>query len=126
MQRRNKMLVDIDSGNKIKHIPHDKEFALWRSRLSTEEFDAIINYLSSLMQGKEIHTSSWIPGNNWTGTIYEPIYSKACNNDITLSGLCFGLFVWYAFQQDENEWYFGRFAKDGIPIKGMTYFRKTI
>ena len=118
------MLVDLETGEKVIHIPHQSDFDLWRSRLSTQEFDAIMNHLSSLMQGNEIHTSSWIPGNDWSNTVFDPIYTKACNMDMNLSGLCFGLFVWYAFQQDSDEWYFGRFEKDGIAIKGMTYFKK--
>jgi hypothetical protein len=119
------MLVDIETGKQVKHIPHLSEFNLWKDRLDPKEFVAIIINLQSLMLGNEVHTSSWIPGNDWTNTVYDPIYSKACNNDMNLSGLCFGLFVWYAFQLDANEWYFGRFEKDGNPIKGMTYFKKT-
>jgi len=118
------MLFDIDTGKQVTHIPHLKEFNLWRSRLTNVEFDAIMRKISSLVQGNEILTSSWIPGNDWTGTVYEPIFTKSCNNDITLSGLCFGLFVWYAFQNDLDEWYFGRFANNGYPIEGTTYFRK--
>ena len=40
------------------------------------------------------------------------------------SDLCFGLIVWYVFFNRQDEWYFGRFENKGVPIKGMTYFRK--
>lgn len=118
------MLFDIDSGQEVNYIPHQNNFNLWRSRLSEKEFDSITDKLNSLIDKDEIHTSSWIPGNNWSNTVFEPIYAKACNMDENLSGLCFGLFVWYVFQERDDEWYFGRFEKDGFPIKGMTYFRK--
>ena len=119
------MLFDIDNGKQINYIPHESDFELWRSRLSISEFDSIINELNNLIDADEIHTSSWMPGNDWTNTVYEPIYTKACNKEVNLSGLCFGLFVWYAFQNRNDEWYFGKFEKDGFPINGMTYFRKT-
>lgn len=118
------MIFSIDTGKEIKKIPHEKEFNLWRSRLTVAEFDAIVNKIDSLIDSNEVHTASWMPGNNWSGTVYEPIYTKACNYDETLSGLCFGLFVWYVFQIRDDEWYHGRFENNGIPIKGMTYFKK--
>jgi hypothetical protein len=41
----------------------------------------------------EIHTAGWMPGNNWSGSVFEPIYTKACGMNEEESGLCFGLFV---------------------------------
>ena len=117
------MLYDIN-GKRETSKPHYREYLLWKERLQPEEYEAIENKINSMIEKDEIHTSSWMPGNNWAGTVYEPIYTKCCNNDERLSGLCFGLFVWYIFQDREDEWYFGKFEKDGFPIKGMTYFRK--
>ena len=117
------MLFEI-YGKQINYIPHKSEFDLWKSRLSDSEFKSIVNELNNLIDGDEIHTSSWMPGNNWRNTVYEPIYTKACNLDVNLSGLCFGLFVWYVFQNRSDEWCFGKFENGGIPRKGMTYFRK--
>ena len=118
------MLFNIDTGKEVKRDPHLNEYNLWRSRLTNAEFEAIVEKLNSLIDSDEIHTASWMPGNNWDGTVFEPIYTKACNNDETLSGMCFGLFVWYVFKERDDEWYHGKFENNGIPIKGMTYFRK--
>jgi hypothetical protein len=118
------VLFEIESGKQTDHMYHSNEFNLWKSRLTNQEFVNIVEKLNGLIDADEIHTSSWMPGNNWEGTVYEPIYSKACNLDKKLSGLCFGLFVWYVFLQRSDEWYFGKFEKDGFPINGMTYFRK--
>ena len=118
------MLFEIESGKQIIKMYHSNEFNLWKSRLSDQEFNDILDKLDNMIDADEIHTSSWMPGNNWDGTVFEPIYTKACNKDKNLSGLCFGLFVWYVFLNRDDEWYFGKFEKNGFPIKGMTYFRK--
>lgn len=118
------MLFNIDTGKLVTKDPHKDNFKTWRDRLSDTEFNAIVNQLNSLIDKDEIHTSSWMPGNDWTGTVYEPIYTKACNCDENLSGMCFGLFVWYVFKERPDEWYHGKFENNGIPIGGMTYFRK--
>ncbi len=76
-----------------------------------------------MIAGDEIHTSSWMPGSDWTGTVWEPIYADACGYDDVTAGLCFGLFVWEAVRDHPDAWAFGRYEKDGIPIQGMTYFR---
>ncbi|GJQ61155.1 MAG: hypothetical protein SCALA702_02080 [Melioribacteraceae bacterium] len=118
------MLFEIETGKRVNIMYHSKEFELWKNRLSKKEFDDIIENLESMIDRDEIHTSSWMPGSNWEGTVYEPIYTKSCNEDKNLSGLCFGLFVWYVFLNRQDEWYFGKFNKNGFPINGMTYFRK--
>lgn len=118
------MLFDIVTGKKVTHIPHENSFNTWKNRLSPQEFDDILIELDKKIDGDEIHTSSWMPGNDWVDTVYFPIYQQACGNNKTDSGLFFGLIVWYVFQSRSDEWYFGRFEKDGTPINGMTYFKK--
>ena len=54
-----------------------------------------------------------MPGNNWSETVFEPIYTKACSMNEEDSGKCFGLFVWHAFQNRPDEWFSGKFEKDG-------------
>ena len=76
-----------------------------------------------MIAGNEIHTSSWMPGSDWTGTVWELIYTNACQYDTGAAGLFFGLFVWEAFMDHPDAWSFGRYEKDGTLIQGMTYFR---
>lgn len=117
------MLISIESSKPITRIPHAKEYRAWMARLSAAERDAIFAELESRVSGGEVHTSSWIPGNDWQGTVFQPIYEKACNHNVEASGLCFGLMVWEMFMRHEANWSFGRYEKHGLPIKGLTYFR---
>lgn len=41
------MLYSIDSCKYITKVPHRKEFNLWISRLSTAEYDAIVDELNN-------------------------------------------------------------------------------
>lgn len=116
------MLFSIDSNEKIIDIPHKRNFDRWMERLSSADYTRISAELKSRIHGAEIHTSSWIPGEDWTGTVYEPIY-RACGEDPIASAKFFGLLLWKEMLDDESYWAFGRYEKDGIPIEGLTYFR---
>lgn len=117
------MLYSIDSDKYITDIPYEKDFHRWTGRLTQPEYDAIVAELNNRIDGGQIHTSSWIPGNDWSGTVYDPIYRKACEYDEVESGKCFGLFVWVVLQQHQDVWAFGRYQKDGVQIRGLTYFK---
>lgn len=117
------MLYSIDTGNEIARIPHLRDYEKRRSRLTAAEYTAIYNELASRISGSEIETSSWIPGSDWTGTVYQPIYEKACNQDVNASAKFFGLILWHVFMEHEEWWSFGRYKFNNIPIEGLTYFR---
>lgn len=117
------MLYSIDdTDHPITHIPHEADYRAWRARLANDAYDAIMQELNSRAEGREVETSSWIPGSAWEGTIWYPIY-EACGRNPNTSGLFFGLLVWKMFMEHDADWSFGRYEKDGIPIKGLTYFR---
>lgn len=97
-------------------------FDIWRSRLTAEQFGAICTELWGRIEGGEVHTSSWMPGSDWTGTVFEPIYTRACLHNMDASGRCFGLFLWVVMMHHPEVWGFGRYEKDGIPIEGLTCF----
>jgi len=116
------MLYSFDSGKYVKTLPHKKQYDAWRKRLSDSDYDSICEELMNHFNQKEVNTSSWIPGNDWTDTVYEPIY-HACGDNAESAGLFFGLIVFkMLMDSDEGVWGFGRYEKDGFPIKGMTYF----
>ena len=117
------MLYSIDSQHYIYDVPHQPDYDVWRGRLSGNEYVAIMRELESRIQGDEILTSSWIPGADWTGSVFQPIYEKACRRDFDASARFFGLLVWEAVLNDEDVWAFGRYEKEGVPIEGMTYFK---
>ncbi len=117
------MLYSIEGNHCITEIPYEKNYQLWRSRITAAEYDAIVAELNNRIDGGEIHTSSWIPGDDWSGTVYDPIYQKSCDMSSSESGKCFGLFLWVVLMDHPDTWAFGRYQKDGVPIKGLTYFR---
>jgi len=118
------MLFSIDdTKTPITHIPHEKDFNRWRARLTDHEYASIEAELMARIGDSEVVTSSWIPGNDWSRTAFEPIYTKACEYDETASALCFGLFFWVCMQRHPRNWSFGRYQKDGIDIRGLTYFQ---
>ena len=115
------MLFDID-GNEIDQIPHRYEYEVWRSWLAQEDLQAISDELNQRVSGDEVHTSSWMPGSDWSGTVYQPIYD-ACQDQETAAKF-FGLILWDVMMNRKGEaWCFGRYEKDGLPIEGLTYFR---
>lgn len=61
-------LYSVASQRYVDTIPYREDFELWRSRLTTKQYDAICNELRSMIDGNEIHTAGWMPGNNWIGT----------------------------------------------------------
>lgn len=117
------MLISIDSGKRYTTVPHAKEYQDWMRKLSDAERQSIFAELETKISGDEVHTSSWMPGSDWRGTVFQPIYEKACNRNPDAAALCFGLVVWETFMNHSDTWSFGRYEKNGIPIKGLTYFR---
>lgn len=115
------MLYSID-GHLMKSIPHRDEYLIWRDRLKkVEKLQPIIDELNSRIdQSNNVLTSSWIPGSDWTNTVYQPIYEVACNYNEEHSAFCFGLILWEVFMEREDEWYFHKSEN----IRGITYFKK--
>jgi hypothetical protein len=117
------MLYALDSGTQITAIPHVTDFRRWRRGLTNAEYDAIADELHSRIDGTEVQTSSWIPGADWSDTVFNPIYERACNRDPRAAAKFFGLIVWDTFMRHPDWWAFGRYEKDGVPIEGLTYFK---
>ncbi|ROR28109.1 hypothetical protein EDD66_10547 [Mobilisporobacter senegalensis] len=116
------MLYSIDSGKYVEKLPHKKEFDGWMKNLPASDYQNIINALSQKIDSSDINTSSWIPGNDWSGTVYQSLY-HACGNNKDASGLFFGLILFDLLMRREDAvWGFGRFEKNGVPIHGTTYF----
>ena len=117
------MLFSIDHTEQITTVPHEDEFKKWISRLSPVEMHAIKRDLNRRLNREKIVTSSWIPGHNWSGTPYLPIWDKACMRNPDAAAKCFGLILWEVVMEHPEAWAFGRYSRKNIPIEGMTYFR---
>jgi hypothetical protein len=121
------MLYSIPEMKRIRDVPHRNDYDHWcaqLNRIDPQAFQQISNELDSRFDGRDVDTSSWIPGADWSGTIFQPIY-EACGQDEVSAGLFFGLIVWQVVVDRGDCWSFGRYEKDGVPIRGMTYFRIT-
>lgn len=92
------MLEDAITSRKITKLPYEDDFDARCARLTHPERDAIVaaleKKLAEIPVGKAI-SASWIPGSDWTGTVFMPIYTKACGRDFETAALFFGkLFQW--------------------------------
>jgi hypothetical protein len=119
------MLIDIDKNKVIERVPFQGEFDALCKRLSDAEFDAMVTRIDELIDesGAEIATAGWLPGSDWTGTPFEPIYTKAARGDFDRSAMFFGQLVWYTVMRRKEEWGSGRYQLDGKDIGSRTYFR---
>ncbi len=119
------MLIDIDTDRPITRLPFAKEFDILRERLTADEFGAAVARINELIDaaGAEIATAGWLPGRDWTGTPFEPIYTKGTASNYDMAARMFGLLVWYVVMQRPERWASGRYEKDGKEIGSRTYFR---
>lgn len=116
-------LYSVGTDSCVTNVLHEAKFRYWLDKLSRKEIQDIKDELIAKIGSTEIQTSSWMPGGDWSGTIFQPIYEKACGQDFEASAKCFGLIVWAVFMGHPKTWGFGRFEKDGFPIRGITYFQ---
>jgi hypothetical protein len=117
------LLFDFSTGRQITRVPYEAGYRRYLSRMSDEEIAAIRAALNEMIEGTEIQTAGWMPGHNWQGTVFFPIYEKAARRDYYAAAKCFGLMVWEVFMNRPEEWFSGRFEKSGEPIGSRTYFR---
>jgi hypothetical protein len=117
------LLFTID-GEQITDLPKNRkrDFTRWRTQLSDLEFLKIKNELINRIDGNNVHTSSWIPGTHWGGTVFEPLY-HACNKNETHAAFFFGLILFHVMIEHNECWSFGKFDLNGKSIKGLTYFK---
>ena len=119
------MLIDIHTEKTIDRIPYRSDFDTLRSRLTDVEFDAMVDRIDELIDesGGEIATAGWLPGSDWTGTVFAPIYTKAARHDFDQSAKFFGQLVWYTIMQRSETWASGKYQVEGVDIGSRTYFR---
>lgn len=115
------MLYSVATGKYVDKLPHKKEFDIWMKKLPQADYESIVDALNAKIALSDINTSSWIPGDEWD-SVYKPL-AVACGNNKESSGLFFGLILFdLLMSRDDAVWGFGRYEKNGVPIKGTTYF----
>lgn len=116
------MLYSIDKSKYVTMLPHKNDFIIWKSKLSINDYDAIIDELNNRIDSDEIHTAGWMPGSNWMGTVFEPLY-HACGKNVIVAAKFFGIIVFKVVMDRSDYWGFGKYEKNGVPIGSMTYFK---
>lgn len=118
-------LIDIDSDRTIDRMPYRAGFDALRRRLTDDEFDLMVDRINELIDesGAEIATAGWLPGSDWTGTVFQPIYDKAARGDFDRAAMFFGQLVWFTIMKRPEKWGSGRYQVDGRDIGSRTYFR---
>jgi len=114
-------------GKQITDIPRRQraDFKAWRENLADYDYDAVVNaineYVDAVPEDKPF-VSSFIPGSDWTDTVYQPLY-LACGQSKEQSGWFFGLIVWQVMIDHEEEWVFKISDKED-DVLGTTYWRR--
>ncbi|TAM80410.1 MAG: hypothetical protein EPN47_15940 [Acidobacteria bacterium] len=119
------MLYPVPDLTTIDDVPNAHDYRRWRAALDRTDpstYTRIHELLDPRFNAREVDTSGWIPGADWTGTEFEPI-SSACGENPEVAALFFGLLIWQIVTDRNDCWSFGRYEKEGIPIRSMTYFR---
>ncbi|MEG2001375.1 MAG: hypothetical protein RR053_08300 [Evtepia sp.] len=121
-------LYSIGNSRKITSVPHAKENAGMLNSISEADMDAIVAELNrridevANVKDKKIITAGWIPGHDWSGTVWNPIY-EAAKHDKTRSGLLFGAIVFGVMMDRDDDWSFIKDQTDDGKNDGITYFR---
>lgn len=114
--------INHDLVNTVWHKPF---FDASKSRLSNEEYESMVGELNNIIQKSideksNIVVSSFIPGSDWSNTVWDAIYSKACGCDEEYSAQFFGLLLCQVLIDREEAWFF---IKQDV-ARGMIYFRE--
>lgn len=124
------LYLPSDFATRVTRLPHRGDFDTWTARLSAAEIQAIEDELNRLIddgltRGQEVQVAGWMPGADWSGTVWDPIYTKAASRSVGAAALCFGLFVWKVMMERPEDWSFVSDATnpDGSPIRSKVYFR---
>ena len=117
------MLSSIE-GNLTKAVWYKKFFDASKQWLSEDEYQAMIDELNRVVQksiddNSDIVVAGFIPGSDWSGTVWDPIYTKACGFDFDHAAQFFGLLVCQVLIDREETWYF---IKQDV-ARSMIYLR---
>jgi len=113
------MLFNL-SQQKIEDIPHKKDYDLWKSRLTDDQYVQIMSKLEEELNTRNVFVSSHIPGKEWDYPLYY-IY-EACNKHFEHAAYFYGLLLWEAVIRHPAKWYFKPKDEDDA-FKGTVYFR---
>lgn len=113
------MLKNLN-GKIYNQAPHQSTLNALKRNLTNKELDAIIKELNHIISSSQgIETSSYIPGSDWTGTVYQPIYEKGADYSFDLAAKMFGILLFEVFINRSETWLFCKSEN----IRGTVYFK---
>lgn len=120
-------LFSIPDMKQITKVPHDKVNRPIINRIPSGQLQAIFDELNRLIDEvvdtpDELITAGWLPGSDWTGTVWDAIY-VAANKDHNRAAMVFGVLAFEAIMKRPEDWSFGKYQVDGRDIGSTTYFR---
>ena len=120
-------LINAHSGKQITAVPYQPNYRRYLHNLAKNVHPLAIQSAKQAFHAElaaGIVTTSWVPGTDWTGTAYQALYDAL--NDETEAAKFFGLVacecVIERCRATGETWAYGHYEKDGVPIKGRTYF----
>jgi hypothetical protein len=119
-------LYSLD-GEKQTNVPKSRlsTYRQAERELTPSQMQEIKQAINSYINGKRVFVSSHIPGSDWTGTVYWPIYEKAAHYNYDIARWIFGLIVWKTVIERKEDWFFKKPLEPGEgELMGMTYFQK--
>lgn len=118
-------LYEPTSRRRITQRPFREHRQLLEQRLSNAEYRAVREHVDALIDGadKQIVTTGWLPGADWSDTPLEVLYTKAARGNQELAAKLFGLIVYLRVMDHKDDWGSGRYQVHGRDIGSRTYFR---
>ncbi len=118
------MLYSID-GKEITDIPHRRQgqWNQWLENIPDTDYDVIFDAINEYVNDQDCFTSSFIPRDIWGDEPCQPLLN-VCNQSDEQAGFFFGLIVWQAVIDRDDEWVFKLADKDGDDVLGTTYWRR--
>lgn len=114
-----------EHGKEITEVSHLDFFNRYYGRLDLAQQRAIDDTIDTVLDSGRIHTTSWVPGPDWRGTAYQPIFEVACSEDWHRARLLYGLIFMRRVIARDEDWYCGRYPRTEDEIIGLTYWRPT-
>jgi hypothetical protein len=105
-------------GKQITKVAYETKYKDRIKSLNKVDYDALVDELNKVIDSSDVHTSSWIPGHDWRGTVYEPIWIS-CKKNNDLAAMFYGQILYKVVIDRPEVWLFGDYPH----AKGKTYFK---
>jgi hypothetical protein len=117
-------MFDFDHGGQtVTTTPFQTKLRFWKRKIGPAAIAGAKAAIHEMIAKGEVHTTTWMCS-DW-GAAFDPIF-LALQDKIEVAK-CYGLLVSECVLDREHEtgelWGFKHCEKDGVPIRGRTYFR---